>query len=297
MKLSVVIGTYNQKDSLKLVLGSFEDQTAPKDSFEVVLVDSSSSDGTDKMIADLKHTFDLNYIRQEDLGRPGARNRGIKEAKGEIILLTDADMIAHEKLVEEHIKCHEECGNVAIEGLTYNLKRLENYRSPDNLTPYIQKEPKAKQKLHWMYFLSGNLSLRKETAVKAGLFDPMFTGYGWEDIELGYRVHKLGMPIIYLPSAKNYHYHIVSDEGMLERKYNMGLSAAKFYKKHPNKEVKNFLGMHPAVMAIYVFMKSNKWLLDIIKKRAAKGSYFNNMVLQEYNYREGLTDALKKGKA
>ena len=71
------------------------------------------------------------------------RNQGIFKAEGEIILLTDADMVAGPKFVAEHLKAHESHKNVAIEGLTYNLKKLvPDYQHPDNVTPYIKQKLK-----------------------------------------------------------------------------------------------------------------------------------------------------------
>lgn len=281
IKLSVVIGTYNQKDSLKLVLDSFAKQTDKN--FEVIVVDSSSNDGTDQMVNSTIHLspFTLHYISQENNGKTAARNRGIKEAKGEIILLTDADMIADPQLVEEHLKAHQKYANACFEGTTYNFKSKtlnpKQIQNSNFLTPYIKQKLHPGQKLKWAYFLSGNLSIKKETLVKAGMFDEDFKSYGWEDIELGYRLHKMGVPLYYLPSAKNYHYHFVTNDDMVKRKYNMGKSAAIFYKKHPNFEIKMFLGMNPLAMGIYRFLKKYPQFLKL-----------SQYLREEFEYRKGI---------
>ncbi|OGC03833.1 hypothetical protein A2276_08280 [candidate division WOR-1 bacterium RIFOXYA12_FULL_43_27] len=270
--LSVVIGTFNQKDSLKLVLESFTKQTY-KD-FEIIVVDSSSTDGTEEIVRTEQCSVPtLQYIRQENNGKTAARNRGIKEAKGEIILLTDADMIADSQLVEEHIKAHKKYNNACFEGTTFNFLK----KGSDAVEPYIKQKLRAGQKLKWAYFLSGNLSIKKETLIKAGMFDEDFKSYGWEDIELGYRLHKMKIPLYYLPSAKNYHYHFVTDNDMVKRKYNMGKSAAIFYKKHPNFEIKMFLGMNPLAMGIYRFLKKYPRFLKL-----------SQYLREEFEYRKGL---------
>jgi len=293
-KISVVIGTYNQKQSLKMVLESLSEQSAEKDAYEVVLVDSSSTDGTEEMVTALKLDCELRYFIVENKGKPEARNRGIREAKGEIILLTDADMIADKNLISEHLSCHDKYENAAIEGLTYNLKRLDNFKETSNLSPYIQRKLRQGQRLPFIYFLSGNLSARKRTLEKAGLFDAVFSGYGWEDIELGYRMERLGIPLIYNPKAFNYHFHVVAEEGLLERGTKMGQSAAKFYRKHRNMKIKYFLGMNPVAMGIYNFIKNNRPIYNFIERRYKAGSKLFYNILKEYNYREGLTSALKE---
>lgn len=280
MKISVIIGTYNQKEQLKLVLESFGKQTFDHQEFEVIVVDSFSNDGTDQMIENLYQLpYPLNYIRQENKGKTAARNRGINEAQGEIILLTDADMIADSKLLEEHVKAHKKHNNACFEGTTFNYLTKDR----DEVEPYIKQKLKPEQKLKWTYFLSGNLSIKKETIINAGLFDEDFKSYGWEDIELGYRLHKIDIPLFYLPSAKNYHNHFVDNQDMVARKYNMGKSAAIFYKKHPNFEIKMYLGMNPIAMAIYKFLKKHPDTFNRIK---------NQYILEEYNYRKGLEEGL-----
>ena len=146
MKISIVIGTFNQKDILKKTLKSLIKQDFPKDQYEIIVVDSMSSDGTENMVKE----FDIRYIRRKNQGKSIARNKGILEASGEIILLTDADMVATPNLVAEHVKAHANKKNAIFEGLTIN---------PDG-KPYIKEKIKPLQKMRWSYFLTGNLSIK-----------------------------------------------------------------------------------------------------------------------------------------
>jgi len=105
--LSVVIPTYNRLKTLQYVLEGFQKQTFPLNRFEVIVVDSMSNDGTEVFMQNFKPHFHLRYIRQENRGRPGARNRGIQEAKGEVVLFNDADIIPQEDWLEKHEKFNE----------------------------------------------------------------------------------------------------------------------------------------------------------------------------------------------
>lgn len=282
IKLSVVIGTCNQKEKLEKALQSLFKQTLSPKLYEIIVVDSMSADDTEPTLHALRSTFNgLKYFRQENLGRPGARNRGIAEAQGEIILMTDADMLADINLLYEHLKAHEQYPDAAFEGLTYNY--LEN----GNTAPYIKEKLRPGQKLKFSYFLTGNLSIRKQTLLDIGGFDQDFAGYGWEDIELGYRLMKAGVPLYYFPSAVNYHDHPVAAEDMLKRKYHMGRSARIFYQKHPNLEIKYYLGMNPLAMGIFTFINKRPKLLNFIANQA-KISGFYRYILEEYHYRLGL---------
>ncbi len=281
MKISVVIGTYNQSHILKKCLESLFHQTLSPELYEIIVVDSSSFDDTKTMVESLKPTCRFDYRVVENRGKTAARNLGIKSAKGEIVYLTDADMVSEPKLLEMHLLAHEKRPDAAFEGLTIN---------PDG-KPYIKAWLWPLKKLKWAYFLTGNLSLKRATIVEAGLFDENFKGYGWEDIELGYRLDQMKVPLLYLPSAVNHHHHPVSREGMIERKYQMGRSAALFYKKHPNFAIKMFLGMNPLAMGIYRFIKARPSLQEAIRRKAPRSGFYNYL-LEEYQYRLGLTDGL-----
>lgn len=283
MKLSVVIGTYNQRHVLRKALESLFHQTLSPEMYEILLVDSSSIDGTDKMIEELQPTCRFDYLRVENHGKAAARNFGIKKARGEIILLTDADMIANERLLEEHLLAHAKKINGSFEGLTIN---------PDG-KPYIHARLRALQKIKWSYFLTGNLSIRKNTLIEAGLFDEQFKGYGWEDIELGYRLCQMKTPLFYLPSAVNFHDHPVTKEAMVKRKFDMGESAALFYLKHPNFGIKMFIGMNPLAMAIFHFLKKRPSLLEYIQRKINTFPFFQ-YIFEEYQYRLGLEEGLSK---
>ncbi|MGB9613842.1 MAG: glycosyltransferase family 2 protein, partial [Candidatus Margulisiibacteriota bacterium] len=282
--LSVVIGTHNQKEVLKKTLTSLFNQTLSAERYEIQLVDSSSIDGTDKMVEELKPTCRFDYHRVENRGKAAARNLGIKWAKGEIIFLTDADMVADPKLLEEHLLAHQKKPGASFEGLTINL----------NGKPYIHARLKPGQKLKWAYFLTGNLSVAKGLLIEAGLFDENFTGYGWEDLELGYRLHQMKVPLYYLPSAINHHYHPVTTEDLFQRKFEMGKSAALFYRKHPNFEIKMFLGMNPLALGIYHFLKKHPHLLEKIKSKAHTCT-FARYLFEEYQYHLGLEKELNPG--
>ena len=128
----------------------------------------------------------------------------------------------------------------------------------------------------------------------AGLFDENFTGYGWEDIELGYRLKQRKVPLVYLPAAVNYHWHPGILESNLERKLNTGKSAAYFYQKHPNFEIRMFLGMNPLAMGIFWLIDRSRFLKNLIIHKSQKGwmKKFFNYLLCEYTYRVGLMEGL-----
>ncbi|MEH7083894.1 glycosyltransferase [Neobacillus drentensis] len=82
----------------------------------------------------------------------------------------------------------------------------------------------------WMAFLTGNVSIRKEFIIQAGLFDEEFVQYGYEDWELGYRLYKMGAKYIVRNDLITYHQeHPVGKSKWNEAINNLGLFTIKHH--------------------------------------------------------------------
>ncbi len=92
--VSVVIATCNRASWLQDTLLSLTAQTRPPD--EVVVVDNGSEDTTKEVISSFGDRLNIKYIYEAVRGIPYARNRGIRNASGDIIAFIDDDCIADE---------------------------------------------------------------------------------------------------------------------------------------------------------------------------------------------------------
>ena len=94
MFLSVVICTYNRGKYLPMVLDSLRAQQFPLDAFEIILVDNNSTDTTGDIIRTYRQenpSLPLSYLVEYNQGISYARNRGVTEAKGDVIVFIDDD--------------------------------------------------------------------------------------------------------------------------------------------------------------------------------------------------------------
>ncbi len=291
--ISVVMGSFNQAGALARVLAGYAAQDATC-SFEVIIVDSFSTDTTAKMMAAYTtQRHPLRFIQRDNpAGKGEARNEGVRLAKGSIIIISDADMIPDPRFVQAHFDAHRASTEpTCFEGKAYNL---QTYVWPISDTKGLATQIPAKYKpnaaLNWYYFLTGNISFPKSLFDAEGGFCLDFKQYGWEDLELGYRLKKRGVPLRYLTTAINFHYHIISNNDRIKRKYAMGQSARIFIEHHP--ELRWFLGMHPLAIFVrrrlskrhFLYRKMADW--SQIKSHPLRnlGQWF----LGEYNYVSGL---------
>lgn len=92
--ISVIIPTYNRCDLLKATLTSLLDQYLdPGFVYEVLVIDNNSTDRTKDAVENLLGSFQgrLRYFFEKQQGKSFALNRGLNEARGEILAMTDDD--------------------------------------------------------------------------------------------------------------------------------------------------------------------------------------------------------------
>lgn len=289
--ISVVIGSWNQCEVLNKVLASLGYQSCSPDLYEIIVIDSGSTDGTELLLGTFHPSCDFVYRIQENQGKAAARNAGVALARGAYILITDADMIAHHHFVKSHLHAHQQRKTPhCFEGNARNLTRLDRSFSKQKTFSQVGKERQNYSRLGWYYFLTGNISFPKSAFEQAGGFSTDFTGYGWEDIELGYRFHKMGIPLLFLKNAINYHFHLVSNTEDVKRYFEKGRSARIFLAKHP--ELKTFLGSNPlantAYRIIHRFPGILNWLQSTTQNHRHILSKPACVILKEYHYRTGL---------
>lgn len=241
MFLSVVIPTYNRLPILQKCLRALEGQrlSAPVEHYEVVVVDDGSTDATVAWIrenaAALPH---VRLIQQEHGGPAEGRNRGVREARGDVIVFIDSDLVVLPDFLNCHGRALERHWSRSGNRLCFTYGAVINTANFDDPT----SEPHKLRDLSWAYFATGNVAIDREVLERSGLFDTAFRLYGWEDLELGERLRRMGVELVRCPEAAGYHWHPplnleqIPDLIRVEReRARMGLV---FFRKHPTRRVR-----------------------------------------------------------
>lgn len=248
MFFSVVIPTYNRRPILEKCLTALENQKVRAGSqingYEVVLVDDGSSDGTlDWLEAHQAEFPHVRWFRQDHQGPAAARNLGVENATGETIVFIDSDLVVTENFIQAHADALVEGERILGSDRLFTYGHVINTCNFDNPT----SEPYKITDFSAAYFATGNVAIARTWLEMAGLFDTRFQLYGWEDLELGVRLKKLGLKLIKCPTAAGYHWHppfsLDDLPRMIDREIQRGRMGVLFYQKHPTWEVRMMIQM------------------------------------------------------
>lgn len=295
LRISVVIPTYNRLDTLRYVIPSLLAQDVPADEFEIIVADSLSTDGTAEFLAQTAASAPhVRHLPGPYTGRASARNAGIAAATGPLVLFTDADIIASPNLLARHLDRHARPGGPrAVVGLEVQVNSYDDYlRKSARPSARDELHPRSRKTLDWLYFLTGNASAPRAELDRVGRFDEDFTGYGHEDLELGYRLKHAGVALEYEPLAVNYHWHPVPFDQQQGRMELAGKSTVRFYRKHPTLGVQAKLGMTPLSLVLHDVVDRAPAVKTWIEKNAAKPGFARTLSFQ-YHYLTGVKAALR----
>ena len=233
--ISIVLPVYNRIDMLRRTMAMLTHQTYPLNLMEVIIADDGSSDHPEQLILEFEDYFDVNYVRQKDLGYrlSHVRNLGVRAAKHDNIIILDCDMAPVPNLVEQFAKwlCLDEkvllighrryvdANDIPPEAVLKNpsvmlelppvaTKNAVMKQSPskDWRESIYSETDNLKSSPHPFRASScGNVGFHRRIFQHAGPFDESFTAWGAEDNEFGYRVMNAGYYFVPVLDALGLH--------------------------------------------------------------------------------------------
>jgi glucosyl-dolichyl phosphate glucuronosyltransferase len=202
-KLTIVVCTYNRSDWLPGCLSSLESQCV-EDSVEVLIIDNNSSDAT----SSIAHGFtdrlpNFKYIFEGVQGLSHARNRGFKEARGQLVAYMDDDAKANPgwiKAIIHFFETHPDASGVGGQHKAFSLVPIPDWFPKEYGSRCLGEETRLLQKGEW---ISGtNMVFKKSALIEVGGFVTTIgmTGetvsYG-EETHLTLKMLERGMQIYY----------------------------------------------------------------------------------------------------
>lgn len=269
MDVSVIFATYNRSDVLEDVLNRWREvQKATKYDFEIICSDDASTDNT---VDILRRASDLpiTIIENEKGGAGPARNAALEIAKGKIVIFTGDDMFPNPEFVNQHFENHLKFGdNVATLGRIdwhkdIKLNHLMYHITDIGCEQFGFIGLPVYQLIDFRHFYTSNISVSKTMLDSVSVhFRTDFDKYGFEDIEFGYRLQKMGMKIYYDPSIVIEHHHVYSSvEKFCTRQQTSGEELVVFNDMHSDLEDKCICDVENCKRSFVIFSskKKHKW--------------------------------------
>ncbi len=239
-ELSVIIPTYNRRERLRVCLDALSRQTQDPATFEVVVADDGSSDGTADMVEGMDTPLRLRAVRLQNGGWAAAANAGAQAAAGRVCLQIDDDVIASPQLVAEHVAAHrEKAPTMAIGRLIQEPPRSKDWFVAAFTAAWNRRyDEMAEREADWRDCFGANFSAPREMLTAVGGFSADRPAVA--DMELAYRLHQKYCVPIYLPNATAVHDDEKERKRLISDVAGFGAFAAEFADRHPKTRAKLF---------------------------------------------------------
>ncbi len=209
LSVSVVIPTKGREQVLMDTLSSLQNQIYKPD--EIIVVDQNPQPSLN-ILNFLKSIPTARHVHNQKQGLVENYNRCLKEAKGEIIIFVDDDVLVEPELVLSHLGIYSDLTVGAVAGRVRSLKDEKNSgkSSPaakfNRWTGQVAFEFNSPNFGIIQFAQGANMSFRRKYLLEAGGFDSKFDGNGYFfETEAGLRLERLGFRTVFCPQADLIH--------------------------------------------------------------------------------------------
>ena len=227
----MIVPAYQAAATIGLCLDALNAQTMPRESYEVIVVDDGSTDGT----GEIARQAGAQVITQRNTGAAAARNAGAAVACGELLLFTDADCAPLPGWITALVApfADERVSGVKGAYLTCQQALLSRFTQLEYEDRYDRMA--GVETIDFVDTYSA--AYRRDIFLANGGFDPAFRFD--EDQELSFRLTEKGYRLVFAPAAQVYHSHNVTLLAYVRRKFLMAHWKVPVTRRHPSRMVKD----------------------------------------------------------
>jgi len=271
MKVALYIPCYNSEETIQACLDGVLSQTYPID--EILIIDDCSVDKT----AEILKQYPVRIIRHaKNMGLAAARNSALRNTKSELIASLDSDCRPDKDWLRYLVNAVGSSKTAGIGGRAIESKASGIFNAWRSVH---MKQHWGERKKHNPDFLFGSNTLfRRKALLRAGSYREAYRN-NYEDVDISYRLKKLGYSLIYEPKALAYHLRDDDIETLLNNfwKWNFNyyvkkgfyVTSARFIYK-----VKDNIGL------------ANRFLEEDLRKKRDKLIYLDFLISLHHNLRD-----------
>jgi glucosyl-dolichyl phosphate glucuronosyltransferase len=310
--ITIIIPTYNRSEMLEITLDSFISQNYGSANYEIIISNNNSTDNTEEIIEKYVKKYDnVSTIFVEKQGAHYARNAGAIEAKGEILYLTDDDVIADQNLLSSLIDVFDLNKNVAV--VTGKISAKFDSKPPAWVDKYLINHLLSltdKNRKESLIISSDDIgiymchqAIRRDVYIAAGGCNPDHAGnifQGDAETGLNIKIKEIGALFAYTSEAKlehiipksrttlKYLIHRIGSEGYIQaytefRKYR---SRKKLLQNIIYRNILEFLIIEAKYMVLIFLGRKNYRFLFPFPFFYLKKTIYEIKLLKNPNFRE-----------
>jgi cellulose synthase/poly-beta-1,6-N-acetylglucosamine synthase-like glycosyltransferase len=229
--ISVIVPAYNAETTLDDCLRALEDQMLPRERYEIIVVNDGSTDQT----AEVARGHDVRLLRQPHAGPAAARNRGAANARGDLLLFTDADCAPTTTWIERLTDPFDDPEIVGAKG-TYRT-RQQGLVARFVQLEYEHKYTRMARQETIDFVDTYSAAYRRDVFLANGGFDTIFPTISVEDQELSFRLTRKGHRMVFVPDAVVYHHHCTTPLAYFRRKIRIAYWKALLLRRYPERAI------------------------------------------------------------
>lgn len=298
MKISLIICTYNRDKYIYNVLKSIAENEFSTIDYEIVLIDNNSTDNTQDECRRFQNDYQaitFKYFVETNQGLSFARNRGITEAKGNILIYVDDDATVNKDYLQAYYNLFINNPQVFAAGgpiiPVYEEERIPawmSYFTKPLITGYLYSGSKIKEFKRGKYPGGGNAAYRKEVFEHVGIFNVNLGRNGTslagsEEKDIFDKMAQKRMKIYYIPDAVLYHIippykltdayfdKLTYDIGRGERIRTLNISHSKYFIRLLSETIKWIASICLCIGYLITFQAGKGFKLLVFRCNVTKG--------------------------
>lgn len=246
-EIAVIVPTRDRRDLLLRKLASVEAQETAA-TFEVIVADDASVDGTAEAVAQRRWKIPVKLVLAPGRGAGEARNLAVAASKAPVLFFSDDDCILAPDCIEALRRAAKRWPGDIIVGHLTDVRIAGSDLVPTGTGTVLGRSPLGG--IFWTNLRGAHTAAPRDPFLAIGGFRDVGAAYGFEDLDLGYRAHRHGLRLRYAPGMRCWHVAPTERAEVHGKSRQIGRMSARMARQYRDPWAALLLGVHPVLLAL-----------------------------------------------